>query len=231
MTREQINLLSMLKSVLQFFNENPQLLEGKPALQAAVEKSRTYVSEIDSLEQAQAIGSKADTALKHETKTSIISALLKVLAGIGAHGAAINDTRLKMAADVSEYELKKMRDNNLIIQTNATHELAMSIASALETWHVTRDDIDALNTNSAAFEAKDPAIKNIKARSAKATADIKAKLDEAYNFTKDSLDAMMLPFKTVNPTSYGHYQKAREIIHLAGGHKKGTAPDGTETGK
>jgi len=231
MTREQINLLSMLKSILQFFDENPQLLEGKPALQAAVEKLRAYVSEIDALEQAQAIGSKADTALKRETKTSIISALLKVLAGIGAHGAAINDTRLKMAADVSEYELKKMRDNYLIIQTNATHELAMSIATALETWHVTQADIDALNTNSAEFEAKDPAIKNIKARSAKATADIKAKLDEAYNFTKDTIDAMMLPYKTVNPTAYGHYQKAREIIHLAGGHKKGTAPDNGTKGK
>ena len=231
MTREQINLLSMLKSVLQFFTENPQLLEGKPALQAAVEKVRAYVSEVEALEQAQAIGSKADTALKRETKTSIISALLKVLAGIGAHGAAINDTRLKMAADVSEYELKKMRDNNLIIQTNATHELAMSVATDLETWHVTQADIDALDTNSAAFEAKDPAIKNIKARSTKATADIKAKLDEAYNFTKDSLDAMMLPYKTVNPKAYGHYQKAREIIHLAGGHKKGTATDNSIAGK
>ena len=124
-----------------------------------------------------------------------------------------------------------MRDNYLIIQTNATHELAMSIATALETWHVTQADIDSLNTNSAEFEAKDPAIKNIKARSAKATADIKAKLDEAYNFTKDTIDAMMLPYKTVNPTAYGHYQKAREIIHTAGGHKKVSAPDTSATGK
>jgi len=231
MTREQINLLSMLKSILQFFDENPQLLEGKPALQAAVKKLRAGVSEIEALEQAQAKGSKADTALKRETKTSIISALLKVLAGIGAHGAATNDTRLKMAADVSEYELKKMRDNYLIIQTNATHELAMTIATDLETWHVTQEDIDALDTNSAAFNAKDPAIKIIRARSAQATKDIKVKLDEAYDFTKDTLDPMMLPFKTVNPTAYGHYQKAREIIHTAGGHSKGTTPTASATGK
>jgi hypothetical protein len=107
----------------------------------------------------------------------------------------------------------------------------LPIAPQLMTWHVTQPDIDALDTNSAAFDAKDPAIKNIKARSAKATADIKAKLDEAYNFTKDSLDAMMLPFKMVNPLAYGHYQNAREIIHIAGAHKKGTTPDGTETVK
>jgi len=58
-----------------------------------------------------------------------------------------------------------------------------------------------------------------------ATADIKTKLDESYTFTKDSIDAMMQPFKMSNPTTYGHYQNARTIINTAGAHKKGTTPD------
>jgi hypothetical protein len=225
MTREQINLLSMLKSVLQFYTENPQLLEGKPALQAAVEKLRADISKIEALEQEQAKNAKADTALKGETKVALIKAIQKVMAGVAAHAAATNDTRLKMAADVSEYELKKMRDNDLILQTISTHELAVPIAPDLVVWNVTQVDIDALDTNSTAFDAKDPAIKNIKARSAQATKDIKAKLDEAYNFTKNTLDPMMLPLKMSDATLYGHYQKAREIIHIAGGHSKPVAPD------
>jgi len=68
-------------------------------------------------------------------------------------------------------------------------------------------------------------LSRIRARSTQATKAIKAKLDEAYNFTKDSIGALKLPFKTVNPTAYGHYQKAREIIHTAGGHSKGTTPN------
>jgi len=231
MTRKSINLLDMLKSVLQFFTENPQLLEGKPALQEAVEKLRANINEVEALEQAQAKKAKTEMALKGETKTALINAALKVLAGIGAHAAAINDTRLKLDSDMTKYDLKRLRQNDLITEIHSIHDMALPIAPELTTWHVTQADIDALDTNSAAFEAKDPAIKNIKARSAKATADIKAKLDEAYNFTKDSLDAMMLPYKTVNPTAYGHYQKAREIIHLAGGHKKGTATNSTETAK
>jgi len=231
MTRKSINLLDMLKSVLQFFTENPQLLEGKPALQTSVEKLRVYINEIEALEQAQAKNAKTETALKGETKTALINAASKVLAGIGAHAAAINDTRLKMDSDITDYDLNRLRQNDLITEIHAIYDMALPIASELTTWHVTQDDIDALDTNSAAFDAKDPAIKNIKARSAKATADIKAKLDEAYNFTKDTIDAMMLPYKTVNPTAYGHYQKAREIIHTAGGHKKVSAPDTSATGK
>ncbi len=231
MTRKEINLLSMLKGIVQFYNENATLISDKPALQAAVEKLKTFIAEVEALEQAQIKSSKVDTALKGETKLELINAMLKVYAGVAAHGAATNDTRLKMAADVSDYDLKKMRDSNLVAEAHALYELVLPIAPQLMTWHVMQPDIDALDTSSAAFDAKDPAIKNIKARSAKATADIKAKLDEAYNFTKDSLDAMMLPFKMVNPLAYGHYQKAREIIHTAGAHKKGTTPDGTETVK
>jgi len=231
MTRKSINLLDMLKSVLQFFTENPQMAEGKPALQASVEKLRIYINDIEALEQTQAKNAKTDMALKGETKMALINAASKVLAGIGAHAAATNDTRLKMDSNITEYDLNRLRQNDLITEIHSIHDMAMEIAPQLIIWHVMQPDIDALDTNSAAFDAKDPAIKNIKARSAQATADIKAKLDEAYNFTKDSLDAMMLPFKSVNPVAYGHYQKARDIIHIAGGHKKGTTPDSTETVK
>lgn len=222
MTRKEINLLNMLKSLVQFFAENPTLLTDKPALKTTVDKLKAFIAEVEALEQAQAIDSKADTALKGETKTTLINAMLKVLAGVAAHAAATNDTRLKMAADVSEYELKKMRDNNLITESRATYELALPLAAELKVWHVEQAHIDALDTNSAAFEAKDPAIKNIKARSSQATAEIKAKLDESYDFVKDTLDAMMLPVKIVNPTVYGHYQNARTIINTAGAHSKTT---------
>lgn len=225
MTRDQINLLSMLKSVVQFFSENPTLLTGKPALQDALDKLKAYIHEIELLEQEQAKNAKADTALKGETKAALIDAILKVLAGIAAHAAATNDTSLKMAADVTKNDLKKLRDNNLIVEARTYYELALPLDTDIAVWEVTQADIDTLDTNSTAFDAKDPAIKNIKARSTQATADLKLKLDKAYNFTKDTLDPMMLPIKLANSTLYGHYQNARTIINTAGGHGKPAAPD------
>ena len=226
MTRKAINLLNMLKSVVQFYTENPTILTDKPAIKAAVDKLKALISEIEALEKTQAVGTKTDTALKAETKTALIQAALKVLAGITAHAAATNDTRLKMEADTTEYDLKKMRDNNLILEIRSIYDMATEIAPELKVWEVEQADIDALDTNSAAFDAKDPAIKNLKARSVQATADIKSKSDEANNLCKDSLDAMMLPFKMSNPTLYGHYQNARTMINTAGGHSKPKANGG-----
>lgn len=228
MTRKEINLLNMLKSVVHFYVENPQLLIGKPALEAAVNRIKTLIGDVEALEQAQAKNSKAETALKGETKTALINAALKVLAGLSAHAAATNNTALKMEADFTERDLTKMRDNDLISKSRSFYELALPFAPELVTWHVMQADIDALDTNSTAFDAKDPAIKILKNRSVEATAAIKAKLDEAYNFTKDSLDAMMLPYKMTEPTAYGLYQKVREIVHIAATHSKAKPSDDSE---
>jgi hypothetical protein len=231
MTRKEINLLNMLKSVVQFYTENPQLLIGKPALEAAVNQLKSLIAEVEALEQAQAKTSKTETALKGETKTALINAALKVLAGLSAHAAATNNTALKMNADFTERDLDKMRDNDLITKSQSFYELALPFAPELGTWHVTQADIDALDTNSAAFKAKNPAIKSIKDHSAEATAAIKAKLDEAYDFTKDSLDAMMLPYKMTEPTAYGLYQKSREIVHIAATHSKAKPSEDSKTVK
>jgi len=225
MTRKSINLLNMLKSVVQFYAENPRLLADKPALAAAVEKLKAFIAEIEAHELVQAKGTKTETVLKGVTKVMLVNAALKVLAGLTAHAAATNDTALKMEADITERELSKMRDNALILKIHAIYELALPLVAQLGIWNVTQADVDVLDTNSAAFAAKDPAIKNIRARSSQATDDISARLDEAYKFTKDSLDAMMLPVKISHTTVYGQYQNARIIINTAGAHKKGTTPD------
>lgn len=231
MSRKEINVLNMLKSVVQFFTENPALFSNKAALEAAIQKLKAHIAEIESLENSQISDTKADTALKAETKTNLINAMLIVFGGITAHAAATNDIRLRMAADVSKYELGKMRDHNLIVEARSTYELALPIANALLEWEVTQDHIDDIDTNSSAFNAKDPAIKIIKARSTQTTKEIRAKLDETNNFVKETLDAMMLPYKISKPTEYGQYQKARSVINIAGGHSKTISAEDNETAK
>ena len=156
----------------------------------------------------------------------MINAALKVLAGIAAHAAAAtNDTSLKMDSDITACDLKRMRNNDLITEVHEIYDLGMSLAPELKIWTVEQPDIDALDTNSAAFNAKDPAIKNIRVNSAQAIADIKSKMDEVYTFTKETLDPMMLPLKMTNPSKHGEYLKARTIINTAGAHSKSAAPD------
>lgn len=231
MNRNQINLLNAMKSVDQFFTENPKLLEEKPSLKAAVAQNKVLISEMEALSKAQKTTTKTDVALKGQTRTTLVEANLKVLAGVKAVGIATNDTRLKMAADITKSELNKMRDNDLIEESQTTYELGLSLALKLLEWDVTTPDIEAVNTNSAAYDAMDPAIKNIKARSSQATDDLKDKSKESSAFLRDTLDEMMVTVKTSQPVVYAQYQKARAIINIPGEHGKGTTPDDSTTKK
>ena len=208
MNRNQINLLNAMKSVDQFFTENPKLLEEKPSLKAAVAQNKVLISEMEALSKAQKTTAKSDVALKGETRTTLVKANLKVLAGVKAVGIATNDTRLKMAADITKSELNKMRDNNLIEESQTTYELGLSLAPKLLEWDVTALDIEAVNTNSATYDAMDPAIKNIKARSSQATDELKDKSKESSAFLRDTLDEMMVTIKTSQPVLYAQYQKS-----------------------
>lgn len=224
MNRRSINMLNMLKTVVQFYTENPSLLTDKPALKATIDKLKALIETIESLEKTQATNLPAQTALKAEAKELLILAALKVLAGIAAHAAATADTQLKLESDTTEYDLKKMRDNDLVTEIAAIYDTALQLAPELKVWNVEASDIEALNINSAAFNAKYPAIKNIRARTVQATVDIKSNMDDAYTLCKSTLDPMMLPLKMTNPTLYGHYQNARTIINTAGAHSKPAKP-------
>ena len=228
MTRKIINFVDMLKAVDQFFTEQPELLVDNPALQASIVSLKAFIADFDKLDKAQAEKSTTAFALKAETRTSLTANIQKVYAGIKAHATATNDTALKMEVDITDTELKRMRDHVLLQEGRSGYELAKPLINELKMWKITEDDVEALNTNSATFEAKDPAIKNIKSRTAQATEDMKNKQAEVSTFLKDTLDVFIAPFKFSDASLFGQYQKSRTVINTAGAHSKVRTPDGVK---
>ena len=219
-----MNHFNMFQSVDKFFTDNQSLISTNPAIVAAVNKLKTNIGSINSQSELQAVTTKADTAIKANSKKSIIDNMLKVTAAMAAHAATTADTRLKMTANVTQSELKVMRDADLLIKTHAIHNAALSIAAELAIWGITQSDIDALNTIANQYSEQSPEIRNIKAKTIQATANLKAIFDETNSLIKTTIDPMMLPFKNINSSFHGEYLNARAIIKLGGGHST-TAAD------
>ena len=222
MTTVEQNQFNMMKSVDQFFTNNQSFLSTHPAIVAAANKLKSQIGDINSQSQVQAVSTKADTAIKTDTKSGIIDTVLKVAAGMAAHAATTGDTRLKMAAHITRSELKKMSETELVIKIRATYDAALPLATELAPWGVTQADIDALNAGADQFTTQSPGIRNLRAKTVQATINMKAKLDETNTHIKSILDPMMLPFKNLNPTLHGEYLNARNILDLGGG--KSSAP-------
>ena len=220
MNRKEINLLGMLESVVKGLDINEPLISDKPAIMAVKSRLKRNIVVIKGLKQKQAVGTKADTAIKNYKREDMTANLLNVAAGIAAVGAEKNDVRLKMTGAVKEPVIKDMRESDLVIRAHGVYETAMSIAPELVTWGISQDEIDDLGASSDSYLDQNQTIRNIKAKSVEATTEIKQKLNESYNLIKDPLDALMLPFKKINPTFYGEYLNTRLIIDRAATHQK-----------
>lgn len=220
MNRKELNLEGMIQSVVGGLDNNQLLISDKTAIVAVLTKLKANLVAIKDLKQKQAVSTKADTAIKSYRKEDMIANLMEVAAGIAAVGAEKNDVRLKMVGDVSESALKNMRESDLVVKGHEVYETALSIVPELVVWSVTQDEIDDLGESTDSYLSQNPTIRNIRARSTQATAEIKEKIDESYGLIKDPLDALMLPFKKINPTFYGEYENTRLIIDRAATYPK-----------
>ncbi len=226
MNKTQMNQFNMMKSVDKFFTNHQSLVSTNPAIVATVNKLKSLISDINSLSNVQAVNTKADSAIKAEVKKRLINTALKVAGGLSAQAAAMGDARLKQAADITLSELNVMREADLLIKIRTIHEAALPITAELAVWGVVQSDIDDLITIADEYSTQSPAIRNLVAKTEQATTDLKARMKEANTLLKDTLDAMMLPFKTLQPSLYGEYLNARAIVDLGGG--RTTAPVDTK---
>lgn len=218
MNRNEINLFDMLQSVDEFLTQNASLIQNQPALVSAYTQLHSINEEIFNLNQRQSVSTTTETALKSNQKKEMIQILLKVAGAMAAHAAATDDIKLRLTVTLSEWELKNMRENDLVIKAKAIYDAALPLAAQIASWGVTQAELDLLGVDFTEFKQKTPDIRNMKVQSTQATATLKEKLDEGKTLLKEKIDAMMLPFKSSNPAFYGEYSNTRAIVGRAAGH-------------
>lgn len=220
MNRKSLNSFNAIKSVEHFLTINEAIIADKPPIVDVHIKLKTAISEIQANEQIQAADSSIETTLKGQSKKEVIAATLQVAAALLAVAAATSDTRLRMLADVSKTDLIRMRENNLNTKIKSIYQAAVDIAPELVMWGVSREDIESLNTCINRFMQKNPENRIIKIVNGQAKLQVNTQIAETSALKRNTLDLLMLPFKTINPTLHGEYLIVRAVIHTAATHRR-----------
>lgn len=220
MNRKNLNSFNAIKSVEHFLTINEASLANKPPIVDVHIKLKTAISEIQANEQIQAADTSIETTLRGQSKKEVIAATLRVAAALLAVAAATSDTRLRMLADVSKTDLTRMRENNLSTKIKNIYQAAVDIAPELVMWGVSREDIESLDACNNKFMQKKPENRIIKIVGGQAKLQVNTKIAETSALIRNTLDLLMLPFKTINPTLHGEYVIARTIIHTAATHRR-----------
>ena len=224
MNRKEMNYLNMFKSLEVFLTDNAALLTSYEPIVTIHNKLKLAITDIESLGKTQSTDTKTQSALKAELKESLDENVLKVTAAMSAIAAQRNDTELRMVSDVEKSHLTRLREADYAIKIQKIYEAALPLVAELAKWGVTEDDINLLAENVCDFDTRTPAIRNTKVVTKQASAEVKQKITDTNNLLKLNLDALMKPFKTINPTFYGQYMNARQVLEVAARQHRGGEP-------
>lgn len=224
MNRKEMNSLNMFKSLEVFLTDNSALLASYEPIVTIHNKLKLAVADIEALGKTQSIDTKTQSALKAELKESLDENVLKVTAAMSAIAAEKNDTKLRIVSNVEKSHLTRLREADYGIKIKKIYEAALPLVTELAKWGVTQDDVDFLAESANDLITRSPAIRNTRVVTKQASVEIKLKISDTNSLIKLNLDALMKPFKTLNPTLYGQYTNARKILDIAARQHKGGEP-------
>lgn len=218
MDRKQMNLSEMLLTLEEFLTANLSSFENKSAIMTVIEQLKTSNAEIKRLNLSQSVSTEADYAIKETDEERLIATAVKVSEGLKVIAATNKDERLKIDAKTSEWNLSRMRKDDLYVRLKQLHATALPFVDQLLPLSISQAEVDSLDTDTTKLSKAKPVINTKTAKSTKATSDLGQTITDINTVVRETLDDLMLEFKLLNPTLYGEYLNARKINNRAAGH-------------
>ena len=218
MNRRELNLFVMFQTLEEFFETNLSSFEDKATIMGSIAELKSRNVSIRSLSELQSVSTKADFAIKSEDKQLLIDTAIKVSEGLKVLAATHKDTRLKIEAQLSRWDLGRLREGDLLVRLKQLYVSAAPHELELLPLGVSKEEIDSLDSDSNKLMKSSPVIKNIKAKTTQATAELGQTVVDTNTFIREMLDSLMLQFKNLNPTLYGEYQQARKTVDRQAGY-------------
>ena len=141
--------------------------------------------------------------------------MIKVSDAMSAVAAATNDMELKLVANWPKSLLNRLREGDYHIKVQQVYKAALPLADKLLVWGVSADEIESLDTLSSSLQKRSPDIRNVKVVSKQASTELRDMVASLQLEVKDTLDKLMKPLNSLNPTLYGEYSNARTIVDKA----------------
>jgi hypothetical protein len=220
MNKVQENKRTMYEAVLALLSANSAKTAAVAAFATSEAEFRNIVSQIENKSAEYNQATVGRTASKNQAADILVDAVLPMAAALFAYGSKQKDATLKEKAAVNESELRRIRDTELITQTNAILALLNEHLLPLADYGVTAAKITEFQQKITDFNAalgtrESSLAERVGARTS--LADLIRKADEILH---EQLDHFMELFRPTEPQFYTEYFTARIIKDLGTRHRR-----------
>ena len=210
-----------------------------PALATAKGDIETLVQQIKDKGRDKREATAGKTEKKQQAEDAMILALVKVASSLYSFARRTKKSEVAAIADVTESQLRKIRDTELASMATSIHTSALANVAALADYGVTPAVLTDLQTKTAAFST--PACRNALRRAGTALGDRESSVaervgagaalgdlfDQMDELLKDELDRLIETVRESERDFYNEYFAARVIKDIGIRHTKPNQPPPT----
>ncbi|MGE0635293.1 MAG: carboxypeptidase-like regulatory domain-containing protein [Bacteroidia bacterium] len=221
MQNRDTNRLNMIRTTIQWCNENPAATSAIPAFAGIKATVETKLTIIDQLNQTATKGSKGVTIDTNISRLNMQKIAFKCACALTAYAATIksNTLRAKVNYTLNQMSAKKKEEIDDICQT-IHDEANLNLASATGFGYTLTDVTDLQTAINLYRDSMANPRQAIISRSV-ALQTIKTQIREILNtLLKQQMDSMVHTLIISNPTFVSSYFNARKIIDLGTTHTR-----------
>jgi hypothetical protein len=215
MNKEQTQKVNMIDASMAVLNipVNKALWTANTAFSAAVTSVSANISTLNSSDSMRMSSSTPFTETKGQAKVTLIAAtMLHAAAGKG-YAASVNNTALKTICSIAESSLVKAKDADLGNLCMNIYTAIQPFIGSMAPWNVTAATLATLNTDITAFATLVGTPQAQISTQNSAAIAIDTQIGIIDGILKNTIDTLMVQFKTTHAVFYDAYFSAREIHH------------------
>ncbi len=218
MTRKQINQNNMLLTVRDFLKIHSADLSKNPEIAALLIVLSGILDNLEALKALQAKSSKPATLTKLQIKMAIIAGVNKLAAALAAYAKKAQNNEILAEVAFTDTYAASLRENDLATLTKKILEIVRPVVENLIIYDVVPAVVEDLDANYKLFLDIRPKKRTITDDTKQATADIAIQLKKGMDLMNHDLKTQMKPIKSSNPTLFGIFLNACEIVDTAATH-------------
>lgn len=212
MTDQQNAKLSMYNVVVSVMDDNTAKVATVPALVTVAANFKTTAEAISNTAEQQATITTGVTPDKNATRESLRNTTVNIAGILYAYAVSVNNIILQGKSKITYSALRDLKDDELGERAQSIHDEANAVIASLPPFGITAAVLASYQTLIDTYEAKSPAPRAAQSQQVALTTQLKDLFKQADSTLKNSMDKLMLNFKTTDPQFFNTYTAAREII-------------------
>ena len=213
MSDSEKNRMSMYETVITYLLENKDVISINRSFSHAISKLRKVIDEIKIKDKELSSDALEKTIITNEAKDDLIFALVPVTSALYNFAKESANIELKEKVRLSQSNLVRLRDNELLNKSIAVHHFAGIYISKLGKFRIKKNVLHALNQKIEKFrDALDNKI--VTFVSSNAVLSLNASFQDAENILNNQLDKLMEPFSDEYEEFYDDYLSIRSMEYF-----------------